>query len=171
MGPGDRLARVTAAADPRIAFTYTYDPVGRLIRAAAGGVGVRFEYLETTQQITKLTDDAGKVLFAIEYDDVGWVIREQDFLGLTDGESRTFSYERRSTEGVVATVVFPPSLAEPSWHPVKVARMDVQSRLTELLIQPTSRRIYIGRYEYDSANRRIPLERPCSEVVAEEGRG
>jgi hypothetical protein len=61
----------------------------------------------------------------------------------------------------------PPSLADPTWHPIKIATMDAESRLTELQVQPTRRQVFVGRYEYDDVNRRIPLDRPCSKVIAD----
>jgi hypothetical protein len=166
---GDRLARVASASDPSSAVEYEYDPIGRLVRVAAGaGSPLRFVYLDASQQITKITDDSGKTLFTIDYDEAGWVVREQDFIGSLDGEARTYSYEHGSGWDVRATVVSPPSLADPSWHPVKIATMDAESRLIELQVQPTRRQVFIGRYNYDDVNRRIPLDRPCSEVIAEQ---
>lgn len=173
IGPGDRLARVVSAEDPRFAVEYEYDTLGRLVHVAGEGIlPVRFAYDRDTQQITSIANEAGVQLFSIEYDDKGWVVRERDFLGLAYGEARTFTYDRGPGRNVRAKVVFPPSLAEPGWHPVKVATMDGESRLTELQVQPTSKRIYVGRYSYDNVNRRIPLEPPCSEAISspEQGR-
>lgn len=166
IGPGDRLARVASAEDPRFAVEYEYDTLGRLVHVARRGIlPTRFIYDGDTQRITSISNETGLPILSIEYDDKGWVLRERDFLGLIDGEARTFAYDRGPGWNVRAKVVFPPSLEEPGWHPIKIATMDGESRLTELQVQPTSKRIFVGRYAYDDGNRRVPLERPCSEVV------
>jgi YD repeat-containing protein len=161
IGPGGRLQRVTATANGQ-SVGYEYDSKGRLVRAAPSlSPARRFVYLGATQQITAITDDQGETLLALEYNDLGRVVRDRDAAGLVDGEAVVFNYERRADKSVHTTVTYPPSLVEPGWHPLKIADIDPLRRLTRLEVQPTSERRYIGRYDYDAQNRRIFLDRPC----------
>jgi YD repeat-containing protein len=162
ISPDDRLTRVTTASDPTDFVRYEYDAAGRLVRAVhSSGFGQRFAYDGDTQLITEISDDEGTVLLVLEYADGYSVVRERDAQGLVDGEAVTYEYEELPDGGVRTTVIYPPSLVEPTWHPVQRALHDSQGRLLELELQPTSDETLIGKYAYDPENRRIVLEDPC----------
>jgi len=162
IGPNERITRVTMASDPTDFVRYEYDAAGRLIRAVhSSGFGQRFAYDGDSQLITEISDDEGTVLLVLEYDDGYSVFRERDGQGLVDGEAVTYEFEELPDGGVRSTAIYPPSLVEPTWHPVQRALHDSQGRLLELELQPTSDETLIGKYAYDSENRRIVLEDPC----------
>ena len=50
-------------------------------------------------------------------------------------------------------MTYPPSLVEPSWHPVQIATHDAKGRALEVTYQATSTETLIGRYGYDAENR------------------
>lgn len=167
-GVDGRMKRVSSATDPKVFVAYEYDAIGRLTRAApSNGAVRRYTYVQDTQQIATITDDAGSVLLRLDYDDRGRVIRDRDARGLSNGDAITFVYEEVPDGGRRTTVTYPVSAFEPGWHPIQVVTEDRQSRLRTLSLRPTSWAVLIGRYDYDAENRRIALDpRPCPALNA-----
>ena len=166
---GNRLTRVVDAADDTKFVDYKFDGTGRLIRAAPSGQPARvYAYDGSSERITTISDDEGAVLEAIGYDDRGWAIRQQDAQGLRDGEAVTLVYEDLPDGTRRTTVTYPPSLVEPSWHPVQIATHDAKGRALEVTYQATSTETLIGRYGYDAENRQILLQDPCASVTNSE---
>jgi YD repeat-containing protein len=162
IGPGDRLADVTLAADPTQFVRFEYDDDGRLVQAASSSAAPRrFAYDRDSERVTTISDEGGAVLLSVEYDDKDRVTREQDAQGLLDGEAVSYVYEELPDGGMRTTVTYPLSIFEHDWHPVQIAIHDPDSRLRELQLQPTSTQTLIGRYDYDAENRRIVLQDPC----------
>ena len=168
MGADRRMTKVSSAKDPTMFATYEYDAVGRLVRAApAIGGRTRFTYRGQTQQLASITDDAGKVLLQLEYDETGQVIRDQDALGAADGEALTFAYEELSGGGRRTTATYPVSTIEPGWHPIQIEIEDAQFRTRSLELRPTSWAVLVGHYDWDAVNHRIALDpRPCPPLDA-----
>src|SRR5207247_4363268 len=105
---------------------------GRMTRAPSHlSVVKSFAYEGESQRIKTITDGQGAVRRTLDYDDKGRVVRERDEQGLRDNEAVTFAYEDLPDGSVTTTVIYPPSLLEPGWHPVLVEIDDAQGRLRE----------------------------------------
>ena len=166
-----RLTRVVDSADATRFVDFEFDGTGRLIRAAPSGQPARvYAYDGDSERITTISDEDGAILESVGYDDRGWVIRQQDAQGLRDGEAVTLVYEDLPDGTIRTTVTYPPSLIEPSFHPVQIAIHDAKGRLTETTYQWTSTQTLIGRYGYDAQNRRILLQDPCAGLPTTEAR-
>jgi hypothetical protein len=162
MGEPGRFARVTDQADPTRFVSYGFDALGRLIRVAPSSSATqRYAYEGTSQRISTVSDDSGHVLFSVDYDGAGRVAREQDAQGLIDGQAVVYVYEDLPDGGKRTTVTYPTSVVEPGWHPVQIAVHDSEGRVTEDTRKPTSKLTLIGRYAWDSENRKIALDPPC----------
>jgi hypothetical protein len=163
--PSDRLSRVVDMADPTRFVDYEYDAAWRLRRAApSGSPAQRYVYDGGSQRITTISDDAGAVLQAIEYDGKGRVVREQDAQGLLDGTSATVVYEEQSDGGIRATLTWPASLIERGWRPTKTVTHDGNGFVREIRGKPTSSQTFVGRFDYDQNNNQLVVEDPCATV-------
>jgi hypothetical protein len=159
---GDRLVRVTDATGPQGSVAFAFDADGRLIRAApSNGAVRRFTYWGGSERIATIADDNDFALIAAEYDTLGRVVRLQDADGLLDGQAEVFTYENYPDGTMRTTGTYPMSRVEPDWNPVQIVTHDAFHRVTEEQLQPTSSATYIGRYVYDSDNRRVPVDEPC----------
>jgi YD repeat-containing protein len=122
-----------------------------------------YRYDGASARIATIARD-GEVVLALTYDDEGRVIREQDALGLLDGAAVMYDYEPLPSGWVRTTVTYPESLVERGWHPTERAVHDDEARLREMVFQRTSGERLVGRYDYDSENRRIVIEDPCESL-------
>lgn len=160
---GDRLVQVTDSTGLQGSADFEFDDHGRLIRAAsADGTARRYTYWGGTERIATIADDNNAVLIAVEYDNLGRVLRLQDADGLLDGQAEVFAYENLPDGGIRTTVTYPKSRVERDWNPIQIVTHDAFHRVTEERLQPTSTETYVGRYFYDSDDNQLSVDGiPC----------
>ena len=159
-----RFVQVTDRQDAERRIKFTYDALGRLSRVdGPSGAIEHYTYVGDTQRVQTISDDNNNPLLRIDYDERGRTIKERDADGLRDGKGVEYRYHELADASVETTVTYPESLLDSSWRPIQTAIHDPEGNLRELVLQPTRTERYVGRYDYNAANRRVVLQDICIE--------
>ena len=162
-----RFVQVTDRQDKGRWIRFAYDANGRLSRVdRPWGTTEQYAYVGETQQIQTISNGLDVPLFRIDYDERGRTIAERDALGLIDDQAVDYQYEDLPDGSVRTTVTYPESRLDPSWRPIQTAIHDSKGNLIELVLQPTRTEGFVGRYEYNAANRRVVLRDACNLAAA-----
>ncbi len=162
-----RFVQVTDRQDKRRWIKFTFDANGRLSQVdRPSGTTERYAYVGETQQIQTISNGVDQPLLRIDYDERGRTIEERDAQGLGDGEGVEYVYQELPDGSVQTTVTYPESRLDPSWRPIQTAIHDSKGNVRELDLQPTRTEHFLGRYDYDAANRRVVLQDACNPAPA-----
>jgi|GEM_PF-959907 len=148
--PSGHLVSVADWLSSQRTVQFGYDPSGRLTTVTdRNNQTTTYGYDGSSSRLTTIADARGHTALTLAYDSQGRVQSQKDALGLTTGQSTTFSYVTNA-DGTETTTVTYPQTTYDGVHPTVTDYYDTMGRLIKRVSVPSATESDTELYGYDA---------------------